>query len=616
MSVTTTGAERLENSKRRELLVTMIRTGSGELRERALRIGAEALPESMLIDLLREDADDVARNAGLEMLKLRGRRSFAGAVDLLDDSDGDVVLQAVLLLDAIGDPRAWPLLRPLLRGSDENVVQAVITAAGRLGSRSAAGDLLPFLGADSWLQMAALTALGQLRSHEAVGPIAALLDDPFLGDVAAESLARIGGTEAACALAERWTAAESSLDAAQWLPLLAQALVESEEPLRTPQLRRMLTHYMESGDHAITLAAAQAVLSLGPGDEDGRALDILMRSVDRNDPLPPCLVRRSDLAEWLLAGGRTEREWGYELYRRNANAVPEAVARQIIVENPPFDPERLAAIVARIDDTATLVALHAGVELSREIVAPLLRKRSAEAQALINAMPDLDRAPRFLLMDAAGFPPDEVASGIAGLPLEERVSVVGQLSGRSVIASLPWLQWIEEDRLTFSQLLGEVVARRRVRALMPLVRREIAHDPLPSLVACAGTMRDRASLPLIIEALSRCAPSARADAFESIGAIGGENARKLLHAFATCGDGADERLAVRAIARHARPADCVLMRSLAKSSDWAVRYHAGEALAKFPRLENLAALMTLAADVTPLVAQSARGWLNALGSAV
>ncbi len=109
-------------------LLTTIRSAGGAQRERALRAGAETLPESAMIELLREEADDVARNTGLEMLKLRGRRSFVAAAALLDDADDDVVLQAVLLLDSIGDPRAWPLLRPLLQRSNENIQQAVIAA--------------------------------------------------------------------------------------------------------------------------------------------------------------------------------------------------------------------------------------------------------------------------------------------------------------------------------------------------------------------------------------------------------------------------------------------------------------------------------------------------------
>lgn len=601
----------IELDERRELLLTMVRAGHGELRDRALRIGSETLPESTIVEFLRNDADDVVRNAGLEMLKLRGRRSFATAIALLADRDFDVVLQAVLLLDAIGDPRAWPHLRPLLRREDENVVQAVITAAGRLGSRSAAADVIPFLSGETWVQMAAIAALGQLRSHDAVQPLAAMLSDPFCGELAAEALARIGGTAAARALAEHFSAKESELDAAQWLPLLAQALVDSEAPLRAPRLRQLLTRHLDSGDPS----AAQAMLSLGPGDEDGRALDVVVKSAGENDPLPPCLARRADLAEPLLLSGVPAREWGYELYRLDATAIAPEVIRRVIVEHPPFDPDILAAIVRRIDDAETLIALHVSVKASREAVAPMLHKRRSEVRALIERMTGIDPTRRLLLMDAAGYDADPIVRGIAALELEERVNAVGQLRGRRVIAQLPWLDWLDHDRGTFARLLGEVVAHRRVRDLLPLVRRELHREPIPALVTCAGAMRDRASLPLVVAAISRTDPTARPDIFESIAAIGGPNARKVLYAFATCDNRPIERLASRALAQHATALDCAMLRRLAASPDWAVRYHAAEALGQFPQPENVTALTALAADPAAVVAQRARGWLDAIGSA-
>jgi HEAT repeat protein len=596
-------------------LLTTIRSAGGAQRERALRVGAETLPESAMIELLRDEADDVARNTGLEMLKLRGRRSFVAAAALLDDPDDDVVLQAVLLLDSIGDPRAWPLLRPLLRRSNENIQQAVIAASGRLASPAAAADVVLFLDSSLWLQMAALQVLGLLRSRNAVRPIAALLDDPFLGDPAAESLARIGGPAAARAFAERWTAAESTLDAARWLPLLAQALAENEAPLSAPTLRSTLLRYLDAPDRIVATAAAQSVLSLGAGDDDGKALEVLLAGVNGAESLPRCLIRRDDLAECLLTSETPAlRAWGYELVRRNRQAVPAAVLQRVIVESPPSSPEVLAAIIPHIGDTATLVALHIGMPAARDIIAPLLHQHPISVWALLEAMPNLDQARGLLLRDAAGLTPDYVADAVATLPVDERLTVVAQMHSRAVIARLPWLQWLDADRSMYARLLGEVVASRRVRELMPLVRHELAHDPLPPLVVCAGAMRDRASLRFVIDALSRCAPSARSAVFDSIAAIGGPNARKVLHSFATCGERIDERLSARAIARHATVEDCALLRRLAASDDWAVRLHAAETLAKFPDAENMAVLTTLAADATALVAQRARRCLNALGS--
>src|SRR5262249_30366764 len=145
-------------------LEILVRNASPGIRERVLLMGANLLPEERIAEHLHNDHDAVLRNAGLEMLKLRGARSVPLALRLLADPEPDVVLQAVLLLDHLRDPRALEGLRGLLAHDDLNVVQSAILAIGRLGDARSIPDLLPFLEADPWLQMAAVQALGDLRS--------------------------------------------------------------------------------------------------------------------------------------------------------------------------------------------------------------------------------------------------------------------------------------------------------------------------------------------------------------------------------------------------------------------------------------------------------------------
>ncbi len=607
-------AARFNAEERQELLLTMIRGGGNELRERALRIGAETLPEPALVALVREEADDVIRNAGLEMLKLRGRRSFALGLRLLGDDDPDIVLQAVLLLDAIGDPRAWPHLRPLLRADDENIVQAAIIAAGHLGSRNTAADIVPFLDQNLWLQTAALATLGQLRSRLAVAPVARLLEADDLRELAAEALARIGGAAAARALSEYWKSNEAALDAGQWLPLIAQALAESEVSPRAPTLRLRLQEYLGSTAPEVAAAAAAAMLALGPGEGDGRALDVLVGEKTDREQLPPCLARRTDLAEWLITvGPPAVRDWGYELFRRDPTSVSLEALRRALVESPPRNAGVLADIVTRFADGALLASLFARCVEARDTVAPLLRRRRAEVLAFLDATPQLGAAERLLLLDAVGARSAEVVAGVVQLLPEERAIVIAQLRSRRAVAALPWGEWLEHDRARFAPLLGEVVARRRVSELLPLARRELERDPLPELVACAGALRDRASAPLVIAALARSSPLIRATLFENIAAIGGAAARRVLRQFAIGENRDDARLAARALGQHATEHDAELLRQLAANSDWAVRYAAADALARLHAPENIAALGFLAADPSPIVAQRARAALDAVG---
>ncbi|MCB1055518.1 MAG: HEAT repeat domain-containing protein, partial [Acidobacteria bacterium] len=234
--------------QRVEAITRLIRNPSPGVRSRALRMGAAVLSDDILTGYLRNDADGVLRNAGLEMLKMRGSRGFALAVELLRDPDDDVVLQAVLVLDHLKDPRALESLRAQLRHPDLNVVQAVIVAIGHLGDARTIPDLLPFLEGDSWLQLAAVEALGDIRSPVAVQPLAGLLTDLMVGPLAAEALARIGGAQAFRRLAHHWLRFQQDLDAETMLGLLSYVLEGLPRfPAAIDGLRPSLVEHLRDG---------------------------------------------------------------------------------------------------------------------------------------------------------------------------------------------------------------------------------------------------------------------------------------------------------------------------------------------------------------------------------
>ena len=151
----------------------LLHNPSPGVRSRALQVGAAILSDDKLVEFLRDDADAVRRNFALQIFKIRGHRSFSLAVGLLDDEDPDVVLQAVLILDHIKDPRAFEPLRAALRHPDPNVVQEAIVAVGHLGDARAIQDLLPFLDAHDRLRgevgdghRALVLLLERLRRHQ------------------------------------------------------------------------------------------------------------------------------------------------------------------------------------------------------------------------------------------------------------------------------------------------------------------------------------------------------------------------------------------------------------------------------------------------------------------
>ena len=304
-----------------EAVERLVRNPSPGIREQALRIGASVLPDSRLTEYLRDPADAALRNAGSEIFRLRGVRSLPVVAGLLQDSDPDVVLQAVLILDRLRDPRALEPLHAMLGHADPNVRQEAILAIGHLGDARSIPYLLPFLKMDFWVQMAAVQALGDLRSPEAVPPLAEQLTDPLVGSVAAEALARIGGAPAFHALASHWPAGGVEIDDETMLGLLAhvlEGLPHPEEIGALPGgLREALSARLHDRSPEVRTAAARCLLVLGPSPWDEAAVEALSAP-----GRPAALARRRDLVGPLLKMTGEPRAWGFQLAATFPQDVP------------------------------------------------------------------------------------------------------------------------------------------------------------------------------------------------------------------------------------------------------------------------------------------------------
>ncbi len=300
---------------RPELVERLVRHAGPEIRDRALEIGAAVFSDDRLTELLREEGDAALRNAGSEILLLRGSRSLPTVLPLLADAEPDVVLQAVLILGRLRDPAALESLYGVLSHADLNVVQEAILAIGRLGDGRSVSRLLPFLEGDPWVQMAALQALGDLRAPEAVAPLARKLRDPMMGPLAAEALARIGGAAAFEALFGPHGAADA-LDITR-LELLAHVLEGLAGPVREPAgFHDKLTGLLARGSGEERAAAARCLLCLGAGPWDAKAIATLGRA-------PPRPGRRAR---------------GPEAAARPAGSTPARRPRRAVVGFPPGGP--------------------------------------------------------------------------------------------------------------------------------------------------------------------------------------------------------------------------------------------------------------------------------------
>jgi HEAT repeat protein len=599
-----------------EALERLVRNPSPGIREQALRIGASILPDSRLTEYLREPADAALRNAGSEIFRLRGGRSLPVVVALLQDPDPDVALQAVLILDRVRDPRALEPLHAVLGHADPNVRQEAILAIGRLGDGRSIPHLVPFLSADLWVQMAAVQALGDLRSPAAVPHLAERLTDPFVGSLAAEALARIGGEPAFHALAAHWPAGGVEIDDETMLGLLAHVLEGLPRPEEVKLLpggfREALSARLHDRSVEVRTAAARCLLALGPSPWDGAAVEVLAGSRPVSAGRPAALARRRDLAGPLLAGPGEPRAWGFQLAASFPEDVPPAAFLEAVAEaaeRRDLLPSLLQALEkVRVPGLAeALLDLYLRLPAdARETLGPALEACRAEVGSALAAKPEVAAADRLVLSALLGLTADEVVLGVLDLDPPLRPGVLSRLMRIEGLASLlPWDDWLAEAPELYAGLAAEAAVRCGFKDLLPALRERAAAAPSEPLLRALGALGDREAVPLLSHCLEE-REDLRAAALESLGRIGGPEARVALQgAVRSLGAAPEARAAFKALASCTGPEDDALFRKAAGHPDWHIRLTSVEVLGRSAHPKNLATLTRLAGDPVAAVAHRA-----------
>jgi HEAT repeat protein len=607
----------LSLAERAAAIESLVRNPSPGVRGQALQVGSAILPEETLIEYLRSDTDAVHRNAATEILKIRGSRSFPLAVELLEDEDPDVVLQAVLILDHLKDPRAFEALRRALHHSDPNVAQAAIVAVGRLGDARAISDLLPFLESDTWLRVAAIQALGDIRSQAAVEPLSALLTDLMSGPLAIEALARIGGEAAYRAISEHWLRFQDELDTETTIGFLAH-VVEGlpEPPAPDPELRLSLAERLRDPYRAVRLSAARCLLALGPGPEDAEALNLLADSL-REGPnlLPSCLSRRTDLTDSLLERSGAWRFWGLlSAAKHPGSASPEALARALTPEDPA---ESLDAVIEALREVKSPVVASALLDFylglpveERAALEPVLAEQRDHLAGALQKK-NLAETEKLVLQALLGEPAESIGARIVALEPDERVAVITRLEGHpGIVRQLPWTTWLEEEPERYAALAAQSAIASGSRELLPTLRSLLERLPVPDLVRAVGELGDREAVPTLIRLLDADKPLLFVLIIENLGRIGGPDARRQLQALAVAEDKKIARLAYKALASCATEEDDEFFRQAIDHQDWLVRLACVEVLGRFTRQQNMTALAQLAADPVAAVAERAASALE------
>ncbi|MEW6584862.1 MAG: HEAT repeat domain-containing protein [Nitrospirota bacterium] len=606
----------LQPAERSEALERLLRNPSPDIRGRSFHIGAAFLTDDQLTAYLRNETDDVIRNAGLEILKMRGSRSFSLSLSLLKDTDPDIVLQAIQILDNLRDPRAMEPLRHLLYNRDSNIIQAAIIAIGHLGDQRAMPDLLPFLHSDPWLQMAAVQALGDIRSQQAVRPLAKLLTDLMAGPLAAESLARIGGKTAHRLLVSHWLKFREQLDDEVIIGLLSHVIEGfTKQPPEIPGFRESIAPSLDDILGAVRVSAAKCLLSDGSGPEDKKSLSVLSAVLPEQNILPSCLRRRKDLIPYLLGQSGPLKIWGFHLVSRYPKSVDTALlCRALDGLDLPESLEYVVKALLRVKDPLVAPAvLNLYVRTPgpfRSMLNPLLRTHRSRIRNLLDHSHDIDHETRLVVSALLGAPALRILSGILDHAHDSRIRIISQIRCRTdIMGRIPWNAWLRKEPVTYSPLAAEIAAKTNMRELLPMLRSILISYPHPKIIVALGELKDRDCLPILISHLGKVKPFAKVHILESLGRIGGPAARMALrNATLTLGP-KEARIAYKALSGCAVEEDLDFFRNALDHPDWYVRLSCTEVFGRYARPENVAVLAGLAADSNFMVAQRAVSFL-------
>jgi HEAT repeat protein len=250
-------------------------------------------------------------------------------------------------------------------------------------------------------------------------------------------------------------------------------------------------------------------------------------------------------------------------------------------------------------------------EEQRASVHPLLKLHRQSLRQHLETGEEVDAATQVVLSALLGSSPDAVDASLVELSTEDRVRAIHELlEFEEIIRALPWKRWLDDKPEVYGAVAAEFAARTGMRELSSSFRRMVEKKPAPYLIRTLGELGDRDSVPLLIALLSPDAPLEPL-ILESLGRIGGPEARAVLREATESGRPQRERMAYRALSRCAIEEDDEIFREAIVHSDWYVRLSCAEVLGRFSRPENFAALAQLASDPVPIVAQRALSFLEA-----
>lgn len=149
-----------------------------------------AVTADQLVDLIREETLDLGvLNGAMQTLIALGPSALPRLQPLLASRNSEVRQAGAVILGQLEPPLGAPILLGLLEDEDVNVRYHAIEALGQQQALAASPRLCALArGSDPFLAFAAVEALGRIGDPAAAPDLRELLDDPVLGESAAEAL--------------------------------------------------------------------------------------------------------------------------------------------------------------------------------------------------------------------------------------------------------------------------------------------------------------------------------------------------------------------------------------------------------------------------------------------
>jgi HEAT repeat protein len=549
-------------------------------------------------------------SSALQLLALSAVDFTSALTGLLHDSNPEVRMQAALALGTQRGPEAVSALLTALDDHEMNVRFHAIEALGRLGAPSAVKRILAIAESrDFFLTFPALDALVSIGDASVMPRLMPLLSDPMLAAPVADALAHLGDEHAVAPLVEALDRDNGPTAAiARALARIHQRQAGSprnaasiEETVRRSMTPRGTSRVLEALRQTTGPDLRAIVIVVGWFRDAAtlRALAQLLGAPELHTEIVEALVRFGSPAVNLLITRLGEED-------------AESKRCAVVGLGRIGDPAAVPALTALLTDAHRDVWIHAAGALARigdarafEPLLPLLGDEDAAVrQAAIGALNSIGHplmAGRIRGLLADGNPRlRESAVRIAGYfgyaeCLEDFLRRCADEDESVRAAVYEHLPFFDDPRAI--EILGAAIdiETPRVRAAaaqalgttpateaLPLLLRTL-HDPdsWVRYFSCRSVGRHRLAFALPrLETLATTdlAPHVRVAAIEAIGAIGGEQAVRILSPIAA-DHGDVGSSAVRALGQTMQPGIVAPLRLALRAPDARRRALAAEALA-------------------------------------